>query len=44
MNFQSDATLEIEKMEENHKHWDDNLSPQEAGENTPDAAVSINID
>ena len=44
MNFQSDATLEIEKMEENHKHWDDNLSPQEAGENPPDAAVSINID
>jgi len=37
--FQSDTTLEIEKMDKANATWSDELAPSEAGENTPQSQV-----
>ena len=37
--FQSDTTLEIEKMDKANATWSDELAPAEAGENTPQSQV-----
>ena len=41
--FQSDASLEVEKMEKANETWTNDLCPIESGENTDDAQVSFSI-